>query len=207
MASRCPACDGPSYGPYFPNAERKPGGFAGEPVYAGYGGPRAFAATIHGTVDPLYHMGPEAGLYGYVIETDTYRDQPQPELPFFSEARLTRLAGSDVARAVLSALAGLVEAIRLAAYSGEPCPTCTGPTFVRDGVRYALRGSAAVEAAARALYAVPSGVVRDEYSLPFFSQSYLYGAITKDDARSVLALIHGVIRTAGVEDVWRFEGA
>lgn len=201
MASRCPACDGPSYDPYSPNAERKPDGCADDPVYAGHGGPRAFAATIHGTSDPLYHMGPDAWLYGYVIETDTYRDQPQPELSFFSEARLIRLARPNAARAVLTARAGPDETIRLATHSGEPRPTCTGTSFVRNGVRYALRGSVAVESATRAFYAAPSGVVRNGYPLPFFSQSYLYGAITKDDARSVLALMYGAIRSAGIEDV------
>lgn len=203
MASRCPTCDGPCWGPFYPDADRKPGGYAGAPVYAAYGGRRAFSALLEGGNDPLYHFGSRTGFYAWILESDTYRNSPQPERPFFSTERLTRLTGPAVAAAVMSALGTLVEAVRAVAFSGTPCPTCGGASFVRAGARYTLRGSPAVETAARALYAVPSGKKIRSESLPFFTESFLYEALDKDNARSVLAQVHELLRTAGIEDVWR----
>lgn len=158
-----------------------------------------------GASDRPYNYGPEPGLYAWAIESDGYRDQPVPVLPFFSPDRLIRIVPAEIVAQVLASLDALVRAVREAAYSGEPCPTCSGPSFVRDGARYALRGTAAVEVAARALYAVPSGKLIKGQSLPFFSETFLYSAIGKEDARSVLSQPHVLLRCAGIEDVWRLE--
>lgn len=206
-AQRCPVCDGPCYGPFYPDAENKPGGYAGKPVYAAYGGQRAFTSLISGGGDRFYNFGMPKGLYAWIIESDGYRDQPTPILPFFSKERLLRLVPEPIAAQILLSLAALVNAVRAAANSGESCPTCGGPSFVRDGSRYALRGNPDVETAGRALYGVPSGQLYEGQNVPFFSESFLYEAIGKDDARSVLATIHQILRCAGVEDVWRLEYA
>jgi hypothetical protein len=211
---RCPTCAGPTYRPYYPPIDPADPESRPTPRYFAYGGAAAVAAEVEGVReredrnDPSpYGWGGQAGIRAFALEGDDWFRGKRVKVPpaFFSLGRLKRLVGEERAADILASLEALIAAVTLTIITGEPCPTCAGPSFVRDGGYYALRGDDTVRAAARALYHLPSGRAARDQGIPFFSETFLYRRLGKEDARTVLARIHNLIRTANIENVWQFD--
>lgn len=157
-----------------------------------YGSEKQFREEVDGEPGTYGHS---PGLYEFTIDLER-------EQPFFNAATLTAMFDAEFATKLLGRLGDLVIAVGRFHEDNTPCPTCGGPTFEYEGVRYARRGGKAVAAAARRLYALPAP---GNPTLPFLCEAYLYRRLGKDEARTVMARVHSLIRAANVEDVWQYE--